>query len=45
MYADIAFRKVELDMYFSKYAQRENSDFLKSDLTVLEPVESLENEG
>lgn len=42
---DIAFRKIELDMYFSRYAQQENSDFWKSSLAVLEPVESLENEG
>lgn len=26
---DIAFRKVKFDMYFSKYAQQENSNVLK----------------
>lgn len=41
---DVAFRKVELDMYFSRYAQQENSDFWKSNLAVSEPVESLANE-
>lgn len=29
---DIPFRRVELDMYFSKYAHQEDSNFLKSDL-------------
>lgn len=27
---DIAFRKVKFDIYFSKYAQQENSDVLKA---------------
>lgn len=37
-----AFRKVELDTYFSKYAQQENSDVLKQGLWFWGSVESRE---